>query len=53
VGLPNPVPFPYDNSTAATVPAGMPCFIATATGNAGTRVAGEVYAIDCMNRRNF
>ena len=53
VGLPNPVPFPYGGSTAALVPATTPCFIATATGIAGTRVAGDVFAIDCNNNRNF
>lgn len=53
VGLPNPVPVPYDNSTAALVPATVPCFRAIATGNAGTRVAGDVFAIDCNNNRNF
>ncbi|MBE0428213.1 MAG: hypothetical protein IBX72_16455 [Nitrospirae bacterium] len=26
---------------------------ATATGVAGTRVAGDVFAIDCNNNRNF
>lgn len=52
VGLPTPVPVPYDNSTVALVPA-TPCFIATATGIAGTRVAGDVFAIDCRNNRNF
>ncbi|RJQ51036.1 MAG: prepilin-type N-terminal cleavage/methylation domain-containing protein [Nitrospiraceae bacterium] len=30
-----------------------PCFSAIATGIAGTRVAGEVYAIDCNNNRTF
>ncbi len=30
-----------------------PCFVATATGVAGTRVAGDVFAIDCNNSRNF
>lgn len=30
-----------------------PCFYAIATGNANSRVAGEVYAIDCNNNRNF
>lgn len=53
VALPDPVPFPYVGGTAATVPAGIPCFIATATGNVGTRVAGDVFAIDCINRRNY
>ncbi|MBI5199490.1 MAG: prepilin-type N-terminal cleavage/methylation domain-containing protein [Nitrospirae bacterium] len=30
-----------------------PCFRATATGVDNTRVAGETYAIDCNNNRNF
>ncbi len=30
-----------------------PCFTAIATGNAGKRVAGEIYVIDCNNVRNF
>jgi prepilin-type N-terminal cleavage/methylation domain-containing protein len=30
-----------------------PCFTAVATGIAGSRVAGEVFAIDCNNNRNF
>lgn len=29
------------------------CFVAAATGVAGTRVAGDVFAIDCNNNRNF
>lgn len=53
VGLPTPVPSPYAGTTAALVPPTTPCFIATATGKAGTRVAGDVYAIDCNNNRNF
>lgn len=53
VGLPAPVPTPYDDTTAALDPNTTPCFIATATGNAGTRVAGDVFAIDCNNNRNF
>jgi len=53
VGLPNPVPIPYDLSTAILPNANTPCFIATATGIAGTRVAGDVFAIDCNNIRNF
>lgn len=53
-GLPNPVPVPYPaaNPTAALAVATAPCFIATATGNAG-RVAGDRFAIDCNNNRNF
>ncbi len=53
VGLPNPVPVPYAGTTAALVPVTTPCFRAIATGNAGTRVAGDVFAIDCNNNRNF
>jgi type IV pilus assembly protein PilA len=29
------------------------CFTATATGKAGTRVAGDTFTIDCNNNRNF
>ena len=53
VGLPASVPAPYAGVTAALNPVTTPCFIATATGNAGTRVAGDVFAIDCNNNRNF
>jgi len=53
VGLPNPAPIPYDLSTANLLNANTPCFIATATGVAGTRVAGDVFTIDCNNIRNF
>lgn len=54
VGLPNPVAIPYVQWTTAALPnAATPCFIATATGNAGTRVVGDVFAIDCNNNRNF
>jgi prepilin-type N-terminal cleavage/methylation domain-containing protein len=58
VGLPAAVPIPYDNSTAALVPVTIPCFIATATGIAGTRVCPDaancdIFAIDCNNNRNF
>ena len=53
VGLPDPVPTPYAGTTAALVPNTTRCFIARATGIAGTRVAGDVFAIDCNNRRNF
>jgi prepilin-type N-terminal cleavage/methylation domain-containing protein len=35
-------------STAPT-----PCFLAIATGNTGTRVAGDSLMIDCNNNRNF
>ena len=30
-----------------------PCFAAVAIGDAGTRVAGETFAIDCNNNKNF
>jgi len=30
-----------------------PCFRASAFGNAGTRVAGDTFTIDCNNNRNF
>ncbi len=29
------------------------CFVATATGNANTRVFGDTFTIDCNNDRNF
>ncbi len=29
------------------------CFVATATGKGGTRVAGDTFTIDCNNARNF
>jgi prepilin-type N-terminal cleavage/methylation domain-containing protein len=44
------VPVPYN--PGASVPQ-TPCFVAIATGVAGTRVAGDVFAIDCNNNRNF
>jgi len=47
--LTNPVPVPFAGGIAAQTP----CFVATATGIAGTRVAGDVFAIDCNNNRNF
>jgi len=49
VTLVPPAAVPYDGATAAQ----NPCFVATATGSAGTRVAGDVFAIDCNNNRNF
>jgi prepilin-type N-terminal cleavage/methylation domain-containing protein len=39
--------------TWAASPAGTLCFTAIATGNTGTRVANEIYAIDCNNNKNF
>jgi prepilin-type N-terminal cleavage/methylation domain-containing protein len=42
------------NATPPTTAASAnPCFVATATGIAGTRVAGEIFVIDCNNIRNF
>jgi prepilin-type N-terminal cleavage/methylation domain-containing protein len=46
---PGVVSVPYNGATAAQTP----CFVATATGVAGTRVAGDIFAIDCNNNRNF
>jgi len=45
---PVPVPFVAGGTAALT-----PCFVAVATGVAGSRVAGDVFAIDCNNNRNF
>ncbi|MBI1810607.1 MAG: hypothetical protein HYR78_01505 [Nitrospirae bacterium] len=49
VALVPPVAVPYTGVTAALTP----CFVAVATGVDGTRVAGDVFAIDCNNNRNF
>jgi prepilin-type N-terminal cleavage/methylation domain-containing protein len=40
-------------TTPPTTVALTPCFVATATGIAGKRVANDVFAIDCNNIRNF
>ena len=56
VGLPSPpnrVSVPYDGSTQNLPGATTPCFIATATALPNTRVAGDVFAIDCNNNKNF
>ncbi|MBS1113859.1 MAG: fimbrial protein [Nitrospirae bacterium] len=53
VGLPTPVPVPYNGATANLPLPTTPCFIARATGNANTRVTGDIFAIDCNNNRNF
>jgi prepilin-type N-terminal cleavage/methylation domain-containing protein len=48
--------FQITNATAnppTTAATANPCFVATATGIAGSRVAGDVFAIDCNNNRNF
>jgi prepilin-type N-terminal cleavage/methylation domain-containing protein len=47
----NPGTVPWDGNTTDTAP--NPCFIAVATGVVGTRVAGDIFAIDCNNNRNF
>ena len=50
----NQITVPVANPPAwAASPAGTPCFVAVATGIAGTRVAGDFFAIDCNNIRNF
>lgn len=52
VQLPAPpavVTVPYDGATVANAN----CFIATATGIAGTSVANDVFTIDCINNKNF
>ena len=43
-----PIANPPTWNTAQTL-----CFTAIATGNAGTRVTGDVFAIDCNNNKNF
>ncbi len=47
--LPTPVAVPYDGVTVAQ----PDCFIARATGIAGTRVFDDIFAIDCNNNKNF
>jgi len=49
VALTTPVAVPYAGGTSAQTN----CYVATATGNTGTRVDGDVFAIDCNNNRNF
>ena len=49
VALTTPIPIPYAGGTAAQTN----CFVATATGNTGTRVDGDIFAIDCNNNKNF
>ncbi len=43
------VPVPFGGVTVAQTP----CFVATATAVAGTRVAGDIFVIDCNNRTNY
>lgn len=49
VALSSTVAIPYAGASTAQTN----CFIATATGITGTRVAGDVFAIDCNNNKNF
>jgi prepilin-type N-terminal cleavage/methylation domain-containing protein len=49
VALPRPVPIPFGGVTAVQAD----CFVATADGRDGTRVADDVFAIDCNNSKNF
>jgi len=45
---------PVANPPATVASAvGTPCFVAVATGVNPSRVAGEVFMIDCFNNRNF
>ena len=43
------VPVPYTGLTAAQTP----CFVITAAGIANSTVAGDIFAIDCNNNKNF
>ncbi len=49
VAMTNPTTVPWDMATSARTP----CFIAVATGITGSRVAGDIFAIDCNNNANF
>lgn len=49
VRMTNPATIPWDGATTALTP----CYTAVATGVNGTRVAGDIFAIDCNNNRNF
>lgn len=49
ISLIPPVTVPYNLAVAGAAN----CFVATATGNAGSRVAGDIFAIDCNDTRNF
>jgi prepilin-type N-terminal cleavage/methylation domain-containing protein len=49
IALTPPVSIPYDFTTAAAAN----CFVATATGNPGTRAAGDIFAIDCNGVTNY
>ena len=50
IALPaGPVPVPYTGITAAQTN----CFVITAVGIANSTVAGDIFAIDCNNNKNF
>lgn len=51
LALTTPVQVPYVVGGGTAVQ--NPCFIAVATGIANTRVAGDVFVIDCNNTTNF
>ena len=45
---------PFNPASVVLQPAAdPPCFVTIAAGNTGTRVAGDVFALDCNNVRNF
>jgi prepilin-type N-terminal cleavage/methylation domain-containing protein len=46
---PPPVAAPYDGVPVAQAD----CFVATADGRDGSKVADDVFAIDCNNNKNF
>ncbi len=48
---PPPVANPYDGASVPA-PAGS-CFIAIATGIVNTRVADDIFAVDCNNNKNY
>jgi prepilin-type N-terminal cleavage/methylation domain-containing protein len=49
VALSPPIAIPYNGATVAQAD----CFVATATGIPNTRVASDIFAIDCNNNKNF
>jgi len=49
VRMTNPNTIPWDGATTNVTP----CFVAVATGVTGARTAGDIFAIDCNNNRNF
>ncbi|MBI5640900.1 MAG: prepilin-type N-terminal cleavage/methylation domain-containing protein [Nitrospirae bacterium] len=58
VRLPNNPPVPFNPGAVipqnlAGVPPDQPCYAAIATGIVGSRVDGDIFAIDCFNNKNF